>query len=95
MATTKTGSQIKVEKPSTQQLETLSVKSWPIWTKEPSKFDWHYDEQEICFFLEGDVEVKTADGQVSFGKGDLVTFPQGLSCTWNVKKAVRKHYKFG
>ena len=32
---------------------------------------------------------------VSFGKGDLVTFPQGLSCTWQVKKNVRKHYKFG
>jgi elongation factor G len=27
--------------------------------------------------------------------GDLVTFPQGLKCTWQVKKAVRKHYKFG
>jgi uncharacterized cupin superfamily protein len=25
----------------------------------------------------------------------LVTFPQGLSCVWNVKKAVKKHYKFG
>jgi len=26
--------------------------------------------------------------------GDLVTFPAGLSCTWDVKKALRKHYQF-
>jgi len=86
---------VKVEKPDQKRLDSLGVFSWPIWTKEPSSFDWHYDEREICYFLEGDVSVKTADGEVSFGKGDLVTFPQGLSCTWIVKKAVRKHYRFG
>jgi uncharacterized cupin superfamily protein len=32
---------------------------------------------------------------VTFGKGDLVVFPQGMSCTWNVQEAVRKHYQFG
>lgn len=73
----------------------LGARSWPIWTKEPSTFDWFYDEQEICYFLEGEVTVKTKEGEVSFGKGDLVTFPRGLACTWNVKKAVRKHYRFG
>ena len=95
MTTTKTSSQIRVEKPTAQQLENLKIKTWPIWTKEPSKFDWHYDEQEICYFLDGDVTVETKDGSVNFGKGDLVTFPQGLSCVWHVKKTVRKHYKFG
>ena len=30
-----------------------------------------------------------------FGAGDLVTFPQGMDCTWEIGKAVRKHYKFG
>ena len=25
---------------------------------------------------------------------DLVVFPKGLSCVWQVKKAVRKHYVF-
>ena len=95
MATAKTSAQIKIEKPNAQQLETLKVKAWPIWTKEPSSFDWHYDESETCYFLEGEVTVKTKEGSASFGKGDLVTFPQGLSCTWHVKKAVRKHYQFG
>jgi uncharacterized cupin superfamily protein len=71
------------------------VKTWGIWTKEPSTFDWSYDEQEVCYFLEGDVTVKTAEGEVHVRKGDLVTFPRGLTCTWVVKGAVRKHYKFG
>lgn len=50
----------------------------------------------MCYFLEGEVEVTGKDGaKTSFGKGDFVTFPVGLSCVWNIKKPVKKHYKFG
>jgi len=31
---------------------------------------------------------------VTFGKGDLVTFPRGLSCTWDIRNPVKKHYNF-
>jgi len=95
MATSKTSSQIKIEKPTAQKLESLKVKTWPVWTKEASSFDWHYDEEETCYLLEGDVTVETAEGAVSFGKGDLVIFPKGLSCQWHIKRDVKKHYKFG
>jgi uncharacterized cupin superfamily protein len=82
--------------PSDQRLADLGVKSWPIWTKEVSEFPWEYDEPEICFFLAGDVVVTADDGrQTHFGKGDLVTFPVGLKCSWKVIVPVRKHYKFG
>lgn len=87
---------ITVEKqPSQDNLKALGIFSWPIWTKEVSTFDWNYDEKEVCYFLTGEVTVKTPYETVSFGKGDLVSFPQGLSCTWQVKKDVRKYYKFG
>jgi uncharacterized cupin superfamily protein len=88
---------IKVEKnPSKERLEELGVPRWGIWTKEVSNFPWHYDEKETCFFLEGEVVVTPADQQpVKVGKGDLVTFPKGMSCTWEIRKAVRKHYQFG
>ncbi|MFA5159772.1 MAG: cupin domain-containing protein [Candidatus Omnitrophota bacterium] len=86
---------VLVEKPTNQKLNALKVFSWPVWTKEVSSFDWYYDEKEICYFLEGEVTVKTSDGEISFGKGDLVTFPQGLKCVWDIKTAVKKHYKFG
>ena len=82
--------------PRPNELIESGVTSWPIWEKEVSEFPWHYDEQEICYFLEGDVIVTPAGGEpVRFGKGDLVTFPAGMSCTWKVLKPVRKHYRFG
>ncbi len=94
MVTTRLETRIKVEQPSNEMLTSRHILNWPIWTKEPSTFEWDYDSQEICYFLEGDVTVTTDQGETAFGKGDLVTFPRGLHCTWHVKKAVRKHYHF-
>jgi len=86
---------IEIEKPTTEHLEKKGVSSWPIWEKEISRFDWRYDSTEECYLLEGEVVVETEDGeQVKFGKGDFVTFPKGLSCIWDVKVPVKKHYNF-
>ena len=88
-------SQVKIEKLAQEKLKEMGVFSWPIWEKEVSCFDWSYDSTEVCYLLEGNVVVKTKDGsQAQFGKGDLVTFPKGLSCQWDIKEAVRKHYTF-
>ena len=90
-------SKIKVERqPSEGRLQELGVRAWPIWTKEVSEFPWTYDEPETCYFLEGEVTVISEDGDTArIGKGDLVTFPQGLSCTWKIGRDVKKHYRFG
>lgn len=88
---------IKIERnPDSAKLEEMGVLNWPIWTKEVSEFPWEYDSQETCYFLEGEVTV-TPEGQdpVTVGKGDLVTFPEGMACTWKISKDVKKHYKFG
>lgn len=86
---------INVRKPNDSELQELGIITWPIWEKKESIFDWHYDQKEICYLLDGDVNVTLSDGrQVSFQAGDLVTFPKGLSCRWHIKKAVRKHYCF-
>ena len=87
--------EIKIEKPTQEKLDELKVSSWDIWECDPSEFDWHYSDQESCYFLEGKVKVKTCKGEVSFGKGDFVVFPQGLDCTWKVEEKVKKHYRFG
>ena len=82
--------------PGVKTLEQRGITSWPIWEKEVSEFPWHYDEQEVCYFLEGEVTVTPEGGKpVKIGKGDLVTFPVCMSCVWKVHKPVRKHYKFG
>jgi len=86
---------ITIQKLTNDELKKRNVFTWPIWEKEVSRFDWHYDGIEECYFLEGDVIVTAKDGKTSkFGKGDFVTFPKGLSCTWDIKKPVKKHYNF-
>jgi uncharacterized protein len=85
-----------IHQPTQEQLNQLGVSKWPIWTKEVSEFPWTYDESETCYLLEGDVIVTPENGQpVQVKKGDLVTFPARMSCTWNIKSDVKKHYKFG
>lgn len=87
--------QIEISKPDKQEIERKQILSWPIWEKEISRFDWHYDSVEECYLLEGKVVVETPDGEkVEFGKGDFVTFPKGLSCIWDIRETVRKHYNF-
>lgn len=85
---------IIVKKLTDEEKKQLNVESWPIWEKEISKFDWHYDSQESCLFLEGHVKVIADNQTVEIKKGDFAVFPKGLSCTWEVLSPVRKHYKF-
>lgn len=87
---------IKIKKLSPEELKKMEISSWPIWEKEKSKFDWHYDEKESCYILKGKVSVTTKDGRsVNFEAGDFVVFPKGLDCVWDIKEPVRKHYNFG
>ena len=82
--------------PPESRLTELNVRGWPIWCCGVSEFPWAYDTRETCYLLEGDVTV-TPDGgsPVTFGAGDLLIFPAGLSCRWQVRTPVRKHYSFG
>ncbi|HCT29207.1 MAG TPA: cupin [Bacteroidales bacterium] len=87
-------SKVIIEKLSNDEISKKGIKQWPIWEKEVSKFDWFYDSEEECLFLEGEVEVNTPEGVFTIKTGDFVTFKTGLKCTWDVKKPVRKHYNF-
>lgn len=86
--------QIKVEKPAKEKLEMLRVNEWSLWECDPSTFDWEYSDDETCYILEGKVKVKTFTEEIEINKGDLVLFPKGLRCTWNVIEKIRKVYKF-
>ncbi|MGB0562074.1 MAG: cupin domain-containing protein [Spirulinaceae cyanobacterium] len=81
--------------PSAAELDRLGVKQWPIWEKEASTFDWYYDEPETCYLLAGRVTVTPEGGEpVTFGTGDLVRFPAGMGCVWQIHEDVKKHYQF-
>ena len=77
-------------------VEELGIKNWPILTAEESSFDWSYEDKETCLLLEGEVTVTPEGGKpVKLGAGDLVIFPAGMNCRWEVHQAVRKHFQFG
>lgn len=86
---------IIIEKLNNEELEKKGVFNWGIWEKGVSRFDWKYDTTEECYILEGKVIIETQDGKkVEFTKGDFVTFNKGLSCVWDIKEPVKKHYNF-
>ena len=83
---------IQVRKPTDREISGMKTK--PVWTCGISEFDWHYDSEETCLIVEGAVTVNYGEKSVSFAAGDFVVFPEGLSCIWQVKKPVKKHYMF-
>lgn len=89
-----TSTKITVEKnPTKAHLEALGVSKWPTWEKEVSIFPWVFPEEEIAYILEGECVITPDNAApVRFGKGDLVTFPAGMSASWEVKKPLHKHY---
>jgi len=89
-------SEVRVRQPGRDELEEMGVFAWPIWEKGPSSFPWSYGEREVCYLLEGYATITPDDGEpVTIQAGDLVTFPQGLACTWEIRELVRKHYRLG
>ena len=87
--------QVNIKRPDENELKKLNVSSWPVWEKEVSEFDWHYDGTEQFYVIEGKVEVTYGNNQkIEFEAGDFVTFPAGTSCRWKVIEPIRKHYTF-
>ena len=85
---------IKVELLNEEEIEKRGIKSWGIWEKEPSEFDWSYTQAEHCYIITGSAEIKTEEGSVEIKEGDYVIFPVGLKCRWNVKDRIKKYYDF-
>lgn len=85
---------IEVRKPTEEEKQL--AEAWPTWSKEISEFPWSYADKETCLILSGSAIVTADDGEsVSFGAGDWVVFPKGLSCVWKIDEVIEKKYKFG
>lgn len=84
-----------ISNPNDATLKQLGVFDWPTWQKNTSRFAWHYEVQETCYLIEGEVIVTPQGGlPVTIQAGNLVTFEQGLDCEWHIIKPVNKHYQF-
>eukprot|EP00537_Pseudo-nitzschia_pungens_P018849 CAMPEP_0172410744 /NCGR_PEP_ID=MMETSP1061-20121228/77039_1 /TAXON_ID=37318 /ORGANISM="Pseudo-nitzschia pungens, Strain cf. pungens" /LENGTH=145 /DNA_ID=CAMNT_0013146937 /DNA_START=527 /DNA_END=964 /DNA_ORIENTATION=+ len=99
MSSTQVGAGAEIEvisQPDDNFLKEKGVFSWGTWGCGVSKFPWTYGQSESCYLLAGKVTVTPSDGRqpATFGKGDYVTFPADMSCTWDVTEAVQKHFVF-
>ena len=70
---------IRIEKVDRGDLEQQGVFSWPVWECAPSVFDWHYDQKESCFILEGEITVKTPHEEVILGLETMLLFQKALT----------------
>ncbi len=85
---------VEVKKLNEKEIEEMGIKSWPIWEKEISEFDWSYSSEERCLILEGRALISYADKSVEIKAGDFVIFPKGLRCKWKITDPIKKHYNF-
>jgi uncharacterized cupin superfamily protein len=83
-----------IEEMTMEDVRKKGIDQWPVWTKEPSRFDWSYQGDEECYIIEGEFTVETDEGDFSVKPGDFVTFKDGLECVWDIKLPVKKYYNF-
>jgi len=87
---------MSIEVKKAQEADIKEAENWGEWEKEPSEFPWQYDKKETCYIMCGKATVTPEGGRpVSFGPGDLVTFPDGAKCVWKIEEKIKKKYKFG
>lgn len=89
---------VVVRGPTEKQINTC--RTWPVWGCGASKFPWSYSDRETALMIKGKCTVTPDDMEkfgpaVSIESGDLVTFPAGMSCVWDVTEEISKHYNFG
>ena len=82
------------ERLSISEIVKRGIKNWPIWEKEPSRYDWNYDCDEECYIIEGDFNIETDEGNYHLKTGDFITFKEGLRCVWDIRRDVVMHYNF-
>ena len=85
---------ITIVRPSPEQIQALKLEDWSPWECPPKTFAWEYFSTETAYVIEGKVKVATPSGEVEIKAGDLVTFPKGLKCHWQVIEKIKKVYKF-
>jgi len=85
---------IDISQYTQEELEEGGVFDWPVWERGEEKFDWYYDQTELCYIVKGLATITTEFESITIKAGDFVTFPKGLECVWDIESAVKKHYSF-
>lgn len=68
--------------------------AWAVWTCNPSKFDWRYNQEEHCFIIEGSATIKGTENTAIIKAGDHVIFPKRLNCIWEIHNPIKNSIHF-
>ncbi|MCV6639458.1 cupin domain-containing protein [Candidatus Albibeggiatoa sp. nov. NOAA] len=88
--------QVTVEhNPAFAKLEQMAVYEWNIKKQKVSQFDWKYEQKTTYYLLDGEATIDIENqGTITVTAGDLVIFPAGIVCHWNVTQDIEKHFKY-
>ncbi len=88
---------IEIEsRPDAARLARLRVNAWPEWASDSKVMPWKYYEDETSYIVEGRAIVTPEGGDpIEINKGNLVTFPSGMTCVWDVIEPLHKRYRIG
>lgn len=86
--------EIQIKKITKKELKDFGIENWQIWEKEPSNFDWEYIQKERCYIIEGKAKIMSNTQEVEIQKEDMVIFPKGLKCKWEIIEKIKKYYTF-
>jgi len=82
---------VLVRKATEQEIaeyQKLNARSIPEGT-----FEWFFDEKTFCYLEQGEAKVDEDGVKTVIAAGDMVTFPQGLHCAWEVLSPVKAYSK--
>ena len=85
---------VSARKMTLDEALALGAGSWDKWDCETAVFDWEYTSEETCYILEGDIIITWSAGSLHASAGMMITFSEGLTCTWDVRKPISKLYTF-
>lgn len=83
---------IEVDRPDNDELKEMGVASWPVWEHDEDKIEMFYDKAEQCYIISGEATIVSEFETLVIKPGDLITFPAGLECVWDIDVTIRKHY---
>ena len=52
-------------------------------------------KKKLVYCLKVKLQLLLREQPVKFRAGELVTFPAGMDCGWEIHQAIRKYYRFG
>ena len=61
--------------------------------RESGTIEWFYDEKTVCLLTEGRAVIEHYGERTPVEAGDLVTFPQGIRCRWEILEPMRVRSK--